>query len=103
MSEGAYTKFEFDINECIEILTNGKGVVLCREAFPIRVDKVVPEIAFRHLDKKIIFFENLTIQNKLGQGAFGTVYKANYQDQEVAVKKKIFFFYCLMLIMLFFF
>lgn len=86
MSEGLYNKYEFDINECIEILTNGKGVVLCREAFPIRIDKVVPEIAFRNLDKKLIYFENLTVQNKLGQGAFGTVYKAIYQEQEVAVK-----------------
>lgn len=86
ISEGTYNKYEFELKNCVDVITKGKGLVFCRGAHPIRVDKVAPEMAFKNLEKKIIHFEDLVLKNQIGQGAFGTVYKALYHEREVAVK-----------------
>ncbi|KAK3698088.1 hypothetical protein QZH41_017526 [Actinostola sp. cb2023] len=82
----------FSLEECIEQALRYEDVVCPRTSELLPVEKVSPDVELADLKVQNLLIEDnelMLVQKKelvLGDGGFGTVYKAKYNDQIVAVK-----------------
>ena len=84
LKERSFDPFLFSISDCELCAARGKRYVHCRGIRPVRTDLIAPDIAMadiEHLERSEII-----LKNELGEGSFAKVYRAEYQNNEVAVK-----------------
>ena len=87
LSSGGYSQWKFKEEDCMKYIAEGRGYVLCRDIRKIRLDVLAPDLSFTDLKKLHIPYNELNIISVIGEGAFGTVSKANYKGLIVAVKQ----------------
>jgi serine/threonine protein kinase len=88
--EHSQKKHFFTYTECVKMITRGLNTVTCEVSEkPVRIDFLAPDVAFQGIP--IISPSDLELQEKIGSGGFGTVYKGlwnkNGEKIEVAVKE----------------
>eukprot|EP01119_Soliformovum_irregulare_P012881 TRINITY_DN3370_c0_g1_i1.p1 TRINITY_DN3370_c0_g1~~TRINITY_DN3370_c0_g1_i1.p1 ORF type:complete len:2124 (-),score=675.67 TRINITY_DN3370_c0_g1_i1:56-5518(-) len=83
----------FTFRDCENSAARGEKNLICtgpQNDLPpneISLEILASDLAMSDLKESIIEYENLKLENKIGMGAFGAVYRAEYRGQIVAVKK----------------
>ena len=57
------------------------------DIIPIRIDSIAPDLVMADISEMLMTWDELKIEKKIGEGAFGKVYSAEYKGQRVAVKQ----------------
>ena len=80
---------EFPLEDCIT------PYMTCAGGGLIPLEQLVPDLLLAHVDRRHIIDENDLIieenqESMLGEGSFGSVYRAKYRNKNVAVKVGLF-------------
>jgi tRNA A-37 threonylcarbamoyl transferase component Bud32 len=65
----------------------GKSHVLCRGRNPVRLDRLVPDVAMSDVASARINAGVLVIGELLGKGSFGEIFAGTYMGRDVAIKQ----------------
>lgn len=80
----------FSLEEIEMALVDHVGFVNCErkgsQPHPIELNQLVPDLIMKDLDYFKIAFEDIEIQEKLADGAYGVLYKGLYKKEIVAIK-----------------
>ena len=84
--------YQFDLMDCEHIAALGNiRTIDClsdkSNPYPIRLDRIVPDIAMADFDGSLIDYKDITIEKTLGKGSFGVIYLGQWKKQVVAVKQ----------------
>lgn len=66
---------KFKIRKLIEAFVEGRPTVFCNEK-PLSIELLAPDISFSHLP----IIRDLEVEEKIGEGSFGKIYKAGLQS-----------------------
>lgn len=82
--------YQFDLCDCEQVAAMGNVRMidcLAEEPFPIRLDRIVPDIAMADFDGSQVNYKDIVIERTLGKGSFGVIYLAKWKGETVAVKQ----------------
>eukprot|EP01102_Stenamoeba_stenopodia_P004585 TRINITY_DN1488_c0_g1_i1.p1 TRINITY_DN1488_c0_g1~~TRINITY_DN1488_c0_g1_i1.p1 ORF type:complete len:977 (+),score=147.61 TRINITY_DN1488_c0_g1_i1:215-2932(+) len=82
-----WDSYVFRLEECEAAIDRGLSVVHCQGVIPVRLDKLAPDLMMTSLTNKKIEYGDIHFVEKIDEGGFAKVYKANYSDMIVAVKE----------------
>ena len=82
----------FDLTDCETAAAAGNiREIPCKfdknEEYPIRLDRIVPDISMADFDGSQINYNDIVIEKTLGKGSFGVIYKGLWKGDVVAVKQ----------------
>jgi small GTP-binding protein len=81
--------FLFPLVHCESVAAGGKSHVLCRGRTPVRLDRLVPDVAMSDVTSARIGANDLVLGERLGQGSFGEIFVATFMGRAVAVKQML--------------
>ncbi len=58
------------------LIAQGKQYIMCRGVHPVRIDLLALDVTLN--DQSTIPYEQITLQEQLGEGSFATVHKVNF-------------------------
>ena len=77
----------FTLEECEEAYSNGENMLYCNDYLPIDLYSLAPDVAMNNINQ--FTYEEVCIQNVLGEGSYAVVHKALYKNELVALKELI--------------
>jgi GTPase SAR1 family protein len=77
----------FPLVHCESVAAGGKFNVLCRGLNPVRLDRLVPDVAMSDVASARISASDLVIGERLGKGSFGEIFAGTYMGRDVAIKQ----------------
>ena len=85
-------KYIFNLEELEAAAAQGKNVVLFQDqdqktSHPIRIDSIAPDLVLADMADVVLDYSELQIITQIGKGGFGTVFKAMFKGEVVAVKQ----------------
>ena len=82
-----YDPYLITMEECEKAAISGKSFVKCRNNRPIRLDELVPDVAMTHVQNCKLDYSDIQLTTQIGEGDNGVVFKGNFKNNLVAVKK----------------
>jgi len=64
----------------------GQWVMSCRRNHNVRIDQFAPDLALSEFEERVVDMADVQLQDKIGEGGFGSVYRCLYQGEVVAAK-----------------
>ena len=87
----SFKPFSFTFREVIEAITNKRISVFCNHIHSpsreVRINELAPDIAFANI--RIFKHTELSISNKIGSGAFGSVFSGFYKSSTSSAQRSI--------------
>ena len=74
----------FSYSDCKEAAIKGSPYILCTSGNSVRLDTLTPDLSMTEVQR--IDYNSIKIQKEIGKGGFATVYKAEYNNEIVALK-----------------
>jgi len=87
---GKDSPFLFDVLDCeLAASRMGARVIRCPYAggSNVRLDCMVPDIAMTDFQGSQIDFAEVQLQQKIGRGAFGEIFRGTWKNEEIAIKR----------------